>query len=180
MRVPRIEFGTVPVGPPWWSAIVFMLGMVVAVSGFWRWSDAQTRMERASEQVQAKRDAALPPALLLTVAQSHDDQLAIGKAQTNNVAIAALNLPWHDVLDRLEKSASSDVAILKLDVDGAKREIRISGEARNVTAMLAYVKKLDAPAAFGPGVRLLYHQAAERGDPLGDRFELVMPWRTVQ
>lgn len=50
--------------------------------------------------------------------------------------------PWENLLGAVESAASSDVAVLSLQQDPAQNSLKIAAEARDVTAMLEYVRRL--------------------------------------
>ncbi|WKN20061.1 pilus assembly protein [Azotobacter vinelandii] len=88
---------------------------------------------------------------------------------------AALNLPWNGLFATLEGLPLKDVALLSLAPDARKRLLRISAEARDLEAMLAFHQRLEDSDGLSD-VSLLDHevlvQVAER--PI--RFNLLATW----
>lgn len=88
---------------------------------------------------------------------------------------AQLNLPWGELFATLESLASADIALLALTPDARKRQVRISGEARNLAAMLEFHRKLEESAALRD-VSLINHEIAEDAPGQPVRFSLVAGW----
>lgn len=57
--------------------------------------------------------------------------------------IKQLALPWAGLINALENATTSDVAVLQLQPEAQQQVLRITAEARDHKAMLAYVKKLS-------------------------------------
>jgi hypothetical protein len=92
----------------------------------------------------------------------------------NNIA-DRLTLPWADLFDALEASSNNTVALLALEPDLSKRVLRITGEAKNKSDMLAYVGRLTEDRRL-LNVHLMDHQiqAQTPGEPV--RFSVQASW----
>jgi hypothetical protein len=60
-----------------------------------------------------------------------------------NAVVARLTVPWDALFRELESSAGKDVALLSVQPDPQSRQVRITGEARNLDAVLGYVRRLS-------------------------------------
>lgn len=65
--------------------------------------------------------------------------------------------------------------LLALNPEGAKREIRISGEARDFPALAAYQERLAGQPQLS-SVQLLSHQLVPSPGGVAVRFELLATW----
>lgn len=86
-----------------------------------------------------------------------------------------LNLPWGGLFATLESLHGGDVALLSIAPDARNGNLRISGEARNLGAMLDYHRRLDE----SPGIRdvsLVSHEILEQVPERPVRFSLVATW----
>jgi len=54
-----------------------------------------------------------------------------------------LNLPWEALFDSLEMAASREVALLSLQPSVSGQTLRITGEARDLVALVEYVQALE-------------------------------------
>ena len=96
----------------------------------------------------------------------------IGRA---NDVLRQLSLPWGSLFRAVESSASREVALLGMEPDVEKRIVRISCEAKNITAMLAYIKRLEQQREFG-SIYLQSHRIQEQDPEKPVRFSLVAVW----
>ncbi len=60
-----------------------------------------------------------------------------------NDILRQLNLPWEAVFDALELAASEKIALLSLQPSVSGQTIRITGEARDLAALVEYVQALE-------------------------------------
>lgn len=102
-------------------------------------------------------------------------------ARTRALRQVAQNLttPWADLLDSLESVPIQSVAVLSIEPSVAKRNIRLTAEARNARDMLAYLGALQREPRLS-SVVLVSHQvqAQAPGAPL--RFQIQAAWGTGQ
>jgi len=103
------------------------------------------------------------------------EEQALEVKQANDV-LRQLSLPWELLFQSVESAAGNEVALLALEPDMEKRVVKISGEAKNFTALLNYITQLDAQEVFGP-VYLQSHQVQQQDPNLPVRFTLLAAWR---
>jgi hypothetical protein len=65
-----------------------------------------------------------------------------------NRVIAHLALPWDRLFDEIENSVDDDVVLLAAIPDAYHRAVKITAEAKNLSAMSSYVKRLSQSALF--------------------------------
>lgn len=90
--------------------------------------------------------------------------------------VAALNRPWSALFGELEGADTADVALLALRPDTAAGELRISAEARDLGAMLAFHRWLEERPQIGD-VALIRHELTPQGVGPALRFELRAGWK---
>lgn len=93
-----------------------------------------------------------------------------------NEVLRRLSLPWDSLFLTMESAAGEDVALLALEPDAEKQMVKVSGEARDFTAVLNYVTRLEAQEAFGQ-VYLQSHQVQLQDPQLPVRFALQAVWK---
>ena len=87
-----------------------------------------------------------------------------------------LMIPWGDVLSALETSALDDLALLAIEPDAKKRQLKITAEAKNKDIMFNYLEKLEGSSELA-NVYLLKHEIVEDVDQHPIRFVAVATWK---
>lgn len=176
MRALRIDYQRSNKPPPWLG-----LGMLVAALAalalmgsyyqalnqrvaFW-----ESRVERI-ERLSSHRALVSRP---LTEQAARAQLLEVKQA---NQVVRQLSLPWNALFKAVETSGGKDIALLSLEPDMQKGTVKISGEAKDLTALLKYVKQLATREVFG-SVFLQNHQIqlADPEKPL--HFSLLAHWK---
>lgn len=124
------------------------------------WEAKLARNERASTGARDSGSVARPAA---------DVALEVKHA---NEVLRQLGLPWEGVFRAVESSGSKDVVLLALEPDMEKRVMKISGEAKNIPAMLGYITQLGERDMFD-SVYLLSHQVQQQSQEKPVRFALL-------
>jgi hypothetical protein len=127
--------------------------------------DALSRAEKSLERLQrgARTTTARAP-----VAPAADSIAA-------ERAMAQLLLPWGPLLDVLEARTGPAIALLSLDVQGAGRTLRVTGEARAMADVLDYVRALRGAGPIAEVV-LSGHEARMADAAQSIRFTLDIRW----
>lgn len=89
--------------------------------------------------------------------------------------VAQLNLPWNRLFTTLETVAIGDIALLTLTPDARKQQLRISAEARNLSAMLEFHRRLEGDTSMRD-VALVNHEIGEQVPERPVRFSLIATW----
>jgi hypothetical protein len=105
-----------------------------------------------------------------------DTQQTAAELKAANEAILQLTLPWAELFNALESANSSNIALLGLEPDARKRLVRVSGEAKNSTALFAYIRLLQANKAM-TSVYLKRQQVQEQNPEKPIRFTLDASWK---
>ncbi|HEY6095081.1 MAG TPA: hypothetical protein VIU93_09050 [Gallionellaceae bacterium] len=100
--------------------------------------------------------------------------LALEVKRANEV-LRQLTTPWGGLFQTLETSAGRNVALLTLEPDTEKRLVKISGEAKDMMAMLNYVQRLENRDAFGT-VYLQSHHVQLQDPDKPVRFVVQATW----
>ncbi|HEY0666469.1 MAG TPA: hypothetical protein VGD24_10415 [Gallionella sp.] len=105
------------------------------------------------------------------------EQLAQDVRRANEV-LRQLTLPWEELLEAVEAAGGKKVALLTLEPDIDKQQVKISGEARDMMVLLNYITQLEAQPVFGP-VYLQSHQVQLRDPDQPVRFAVLAIWRSM-
>ena len=93
-----------------------------------------------------------------------------------NQAATRLTIPWENLFKTVEGAADKSVALLSLQPNFQKRELKISGEADDFAAIMRYVERLEGGGALSD-VRLVSHEVVARPGAAQLRFELTAAWK---
>jgi len=89
--------------------------------------------------------------------------------------IERLSTPWDRLFQEVEGSIGEQVTLLSVEPDTEKRELRIVAEAKNLAAMLEYVKGLRNIALFRDA-HVLSHQVQQQDPQRPVRFVVSVQW----
>lgn len=151
-----------------------LLGCGLLAAGGALWAEREIAAETAVHQSALRRAERALPQDARTPVASGTKEPDLPMANMQRVR-AQLNLPWGELFTTLESLVGADVALLSLTPDARKRQVRISGEARDLAAMLAFHRGLEDSAPLRD-VSLLNHEFAEQAPGRPVRFSLVAAW----
>lgn len=122
---------------------VLVLAVAVLLITGWQWTSL--RSERAGLQQQLNRlQAQAQPVQAQAIKPQSLSSGQKNEIKQANQVLDELGRPWPALLLRLEQSASPDIALMTIRPDAAKGRLRLKGEARDVSALLAYLQRLEA------------------------------------
>jgi len=101
--------------------------------------------------------------------------IAPAQASAVNAAVMQLNLPWRDLAEAVAGATPPSVALLSLEPDAKRRQLRITAEARSSDDMLAYVSRMQAEEGFS-SVVLTRHEVMEQDPNRPLRFQISAQW----
>ncbi len=127
------------------------------------WEDSLNRFEQASGQQVKGADLDARGA-------------SLDLKQTSEV-LRQIMLPWESLFQAVESAIYPEVTLLGLEPDLEKHTVNISCEAKDMGAMLKFIKRLKERQEFG-SVYLQSHQIQERDPEKPVRFSLIAFWRT--
>lgn len=134
----------------WIGLVVLALGIAAAAILVERYREARFEFARIEA---TQRVAGAQPRPAHTIPKERlDDEYK----QVESV-VQQLALPWASLIQAVEDAGSSDVAVLQLQPEAQQRRLRLTAEARNHDAMLAYLRRLGETKALHE-VHLLSHQ----------------------
>lgn len=132
------------------GVLVLVLSLVTAVALVLRYRDLTLELNRM-QAAQAIAGAERRPAREIPKARLDEE------ARTAELVRRQLALPWPEIVRTVEESAMSDVAVLQLQPDALRHELRLTAEARNQDMMLEFLRRL-AMAKVLRDVHVVRHQ----------------------
>ncbi|RDJ97740.1 PilN domain-containing protein [Paraburkholderia lacunae] len=169
----HIDFGRHrALGAPAGIVLLCVAGLLLLVSGerLWQVYDENDRVQAEQEAQRHRLFARSHPA---TVPQTPAARLA----ESQSLAVLReLTVPWQDLLSIVEDYPDHDVALIGIDQSPAQSQIRITAEAKNFDAMIAYLRYLQASVLLREAV-LNDHiiETNVPGTPV--RFQITAVWR---
>lgn len=161
--------------PAWPGMLVLAIAIICALFSYRQYlavSERNAAMESELAQVAAARQkshAAHQPSALSSAELEADDRRA------REVA-SFLLLPWRDLFAALESASHNDVALLAIEPDHKKHQVRITAEAKNFDILTGYLKRLgDVPQL--KLVHLLRYEAREDDKQRPLRFTVEASWK---
>ncbi|WP_171816508.1 hypothetical protein [Candidatus Methylopumilus turicensis] len=157
---------------------MFTLGLIVLMTVWQRHTHINQQLLTLDQSIlQLKERKGLKPAEPQLQAKSSADLLA--KIEEAKKLASFLMIPWGDVLNALESSALDGLALLAIEPDAKKRQLKITAEAKNKDIMFSYLEKLEASGELA-NVYLLKHEVVEDVDQHPIRFVAVATWKDHQ
>lgn len=156
-----------------WSLL--LVGLLLGAVGLWthllldtQAQQAHGRLRHAQGQLhgEAQGTAGLSPA--------ESREQASRLAEMRRIS-AQLRRPWERLFAMLEALPREHVALLALTPDARKGQVRISAEARDLEAMLAFHRQLEASAELSD-VSLLNHEVDAKSAEHPVQFNLQASW----
>lgn len=92
-----------------------------------------------------------------------------------NEVLREIGAPWEPLFNAVEAAGGEDVTLLAMEPDTKKQVVRIAGEARNLAAVLEYMRRLGAQPALR-GVQLQRHEVDQQDPERPVRFNLLAAW----
>jgi Tfp pilus assembly protein PilN len=172
MHALRLDYQRSNKPVPWLGLGVLLaaLAALALMGGYYRtlnqridfWESKVDRIERlSSHRAPASRplDEQAVRARMLEVKQA-------------NQVLRQLSLPWNALFNAVETSGGQSIALLSMESDMQKGTLKISGEAKDLNALLTYVRKLSTREVFS-GVFLQNHQIQQTDPEKPLRFSLL-------
>lgn len=160
--------------PSWPGMLLLAIGIAIAAA---EWSDYREASATAANAEQRLRKVQRPatPAVHKKISREMNAQLQDEYRQARQVGEFLL-LPWPELFAALETAAMPDIALLAIEPDARKREVRITAEARDSRALFAYVKRLEGVKQLH-GVYLLRHELRDDDKQHPVRFTVAALWK---
>jgi hypothetical protein len=155
--------------------VMFVFALLVLMMVWQRYTYINQQLLTLDQSIQElKERKGLKTAEPKLQAKSSADLLA--KIEEAKKLASFLMIPWGDVLNALESSALDDLALLAIEPDAKKRQLKITAEAKNKDVMFSYLEKLEESSELA-NVYLLKHEIFEDVDQHPIRFVAVATWK---
>jgi Tfp pilus assembly protein PilN len=167
-----------PAAPIWPGLLLLALGGTLAVTAYLEYQTASDRAEAVALQLGKLQGRASQPAPGSTLSRQPPKDLEADLQQAQQVADFLL-LPWNELFAALEAAARGDVALLAIEPDARKNQVRISAEAKDAESLFAYLQRLEKVPQL-QGVHLQRHEIREEDKQHPLRFTVAASWKARQ
>jgi hypothetical protein len=154
-----------------WGGLTLLAGVMLALGMIARQMYLLEGIEQNEAQV-ARLMRSGPP----IQASAATRKLIVEEVKQVNQVAEQLTIPWNDLFLAVESASSKRIALLSLQPDYRKRELRIAGEADDFESLRAYTEHLGATEVL-LDVRLVNHEVVSGRGPGVVRFEVLATWR---
>lgn len=107
------------------------------------------------------------------------DPAYLARVKSAQQVAKSLTAPWAGLLDAIESAPQQSVALLAVEPSSAKQSFRLTAEARDAKAMLAYLAALQNDRRL-VNVALVSHQVQVQAIGRTIRFQLQAGWEAAQ
>lgn len=147
-----------------WTVLVLSLLLLVFIG-----REALT-IQRSHESQVMKRTEQSRVLQMTTVVDPEQQKLAQSVADS-------LNLPWYELLEALEsvKQQHPEVYLREVLPDASRQQVVISGDVKQLGALLAYIDSLNQHRLFSDALLVSQQQAVPVSN--GMAFSLKVLWR---
>lgn len=115
----------------------------------WQLADWDLRKRALDAERQSVRNQQAKWTKIVPRAKSALPPLKPLEAARHNAAAAALNVPWSDIFDGLERGSAGDVGLTLVEPDARKGALRMQAESKQLDTLIKYAQRVAADPAFG-------------------------------
>lgn len=169
----HLDYAGAPHAHPRWVWQLLAIATASVAMCAWAYVDRQAEHDGLQLRLEARTRAGKPaqPRMLPAEQQAAMD----ARAESATGVLRELGRPWPALFERLEETHGERIALLSVNLEGAKGTLRIAGEGRHLVDVLAYVERLSTDT-FLTDVVLEQHEVLESDAQKPVRFSLSARW----
>lgn len=177
MRALELDFRREVRQARWAGVAVLVVGLAGAIVAGAEYSQLTEEFAQAEASVRQsgasarRQTAAIPP--------SGDLQKVTLEIKRAGEVAYALKLPWNDLFASVEAANTPNVALLSIESDTGKRQVKLAAEAKDLESMLDYLRFLGTQRKLA-NVYLQSHQLQQQDPQHPVRFVLGADWVSGQ
>lgn len=153
---------------------IVLLAVAVAGVGVQTWAYLGLRAEADTWQADRSRLDRLASAPSAKNSPEGRERLR-AELQLSNRIIDKLDTPWDALFGTVEATADKQAILLGVEPDAERREVRLTGEAKDAAAMLDYLRELRRAPALR-NAHLTGHQINVQDSQRPVRFTIEAGW----
>jgi Tfp pilus assembly protein PilN len=177
MRVLNLDFRRNERQAKWAGIALLAVGLAAAIAAGAQYNQVAGELADAEASVQQSANAARKQTAV--VRPSGDPQKAAQETKRASEVAFALKVPWNDLFASVEAASTPNVALLSIESDTGKRQVKLSGEAKDIESVLDYLRVLGTQPKLA-NVYLQSHQLQQQDPQHPVRFVLGAAWVSAQ
>lgn len=160
----------------WLGISVLLTSFVIT---FFTWQLYQTKQVNQAEfsskllEIEQQLNRKETPVNQVSIEIAPDERLQI------QATVTALMVPWASVLLGIEAADMQDVALLSFEPNRKKNQVTLTGEAKNLETIFAYIQKLEAQPTLEK-VYLQKHSIDEANLSKPVTFTVYAQWKNSE
>ena len=154
--------------PGWTLLLIGTLTLALAAR---HWAGLRTEVDLARIRLE-NREALAPPERSTTPTITVTPEME-ARAHERELIMRALHLDWPGLFAALEKAQTPNIALLTLQPDSRRGTLLMTGEARDMAAVIDYQSRLNAGLR---DVVLITHEVQEQNPHKPVRFTVTALW----
>lgn len=168
MQALDIDFHRPPRPGPWgWLLLAVGLAALAALLAAHRhWADASERLQATLASLESR----LPRPASARINGKNEEALAAARR-----VLDKSSMPWGSLFKALESADNPDVALLAVIPEASRGLLKIHAEARDLSAMLAYHRRLEQEPVLRQ-VTLADHETGGEAGVTRVRFHISAAW----
>lgn len=174
MRELKIDFADTRRLPRSVTLALLAVSLALAATAVDAYRDARAALDYWHDEVAQRQAASSRAARTPAPARGVDKSAAAELAQAHEIA-AQLALPWDPLFRAVEAATPADIALLGVEPNAQKRNLRLVGEGKDIHAVLGYVRQLEAQPLLRD-VYLLDHGTSDADPQRPARFVIEAAW----
>jgi hypothetical protein len=155
-----------------WLLVVGALAAVAAVS-----YQGQLGREMAAREAQLTALRGMASRTLPAISEQDSDAPEVrDQIKKANAVLRLMNVPWGELFAAIESAENGTVALLAVQPDPRSRSVLIGGQARSLTAVFAYMERLEHTGHLRDVV-LVSHELKSKEPAQPVTFALSAGWQ---
>ena len=160
----------------WLSFIVLLLGIMLATYIWQEYQGKHAEFMTVSNQLSQLNQQTQPKKIsfdTIPTVISADKKLQI------QTIVTALVMPWNNLLRAIEQADNKDIALLNLVPNTKSQQVILSGEGKDLQAVLSYLNQLQAQPMLEK-VYLQKHTIDSSNISKPVKFTIFTQWRNTE
>ena len=171
----KLDFFAPAARPAWFAWLLLGLGLAAAVWTLQTLQAATAEQQRAETRLASLRGPAAMRQAKPARKPVREDASGLLRQRADAAARDQLQLPWARLLETLQDTRTSEIALLSLEADGRRGDFTLAALAKNHAAMLDFLEALQQAPGFAQ-VSLTRHELRDLDGEQRVHFTLRGDW----
>jgi Fimbrial assembly protein (PilN) len=160
----------------WLSLMVLLASIILATFVWQKYQTQHAELTAINNQLNQSNQQPVPKK---TVLETTPTVISADKKIQIQTIVTALVMPWHKLLQAIERADNKDIALLNLTPNTKNQQLILSGEGKDLQAVLRYVSQLQAQPMLDK-VYLQKHSIDNSNVSKPVKFTIFTQWRDTE